>query len=119
MLKITLDEGYVFDLLSINEVKISKAQGENIEKATKNYISLSNEIIDQIGEDLFYRIILSDQYQQLKEANEKTFELVDEVKYDNGLGKKVDDSNYNRYLKKVALQNKFFGKEIQEIKIGY
>jgi hypothetical protein len=119
MLKISLDEGYVFDMLSISQVKIIKAPKENKQKLVYNYQQLSKEIIKQIGFDLYADIIESKEYQELRNANEKTFDLVDQVKKDNGLAKLVDDSNYNRYQKKTALQNKFFNNEVKEVKIGY
>jgi hypothetical protein len=119
MLKISLDEGYVFDILSISQVKIIKSSNENKQKLVHNYQELSKEIINQIGLDLYSDIVASKEYQELRDANEKTFDLVDQVKNDKGLAKLVDDSNYSRYQKKVALQNKFFNNEVKEVKIGY
>jgi len=119
MLKISLDEGYVFDILSISQVKIIKSSNENKQKLVYNYQELSKEIINQIGLDLYSDIVASKEYQELRDANEKTFDLVDQVKNDKGLAKLVDDSNYNRYQKKTALQNKFFNNEVKEVKIGY
>jgi hypothetical protein len=106
-------------MLSISQVKIIKAPKENKQKLVYNYQQLSKEIIKQIGFDLYADIIESKEYQELRNANEKTFDLVDQVKKDNGLAKLVDDSNYNRYQKKTALQNKFFNNEVKEVKIGY
>lgn len=119
MLKISLDEGFAFDILSIAQVKIIKSSVQDKEKLISNYQNLSKEIISQIGFDLYGEIVASKEYQDLRDANEKTFNLVDQVKNDNGLAKLVDDSNYNRYQKKVALQNKFFNNEVKEVKIGY
>ena len=116
MLKISLDEGYVFDILSISQVKIIKSSNENKQKLIHNYQELSKEIINQIGLDLYSDIVASKEYQELRDANEKTFDLVDQVKNDKGLAKLVDDSNYSRYQKKVALQNKFFNNEVKEVK---
>lgn len=119
MLKISLDEGFAFDILSIAQIKIIKSSVQDKEKLISNYQNLSKEIISQIGFDLYGEIVASKEYQDLRDANEKTFNLIDQVKNDNGLAKLVDDSNYNRYQKKVALQNKFFNNEIKEVKIGY
>lgn len=119
MLKISLDEGYVFDILSISQVKIIKSSNENKQKLVHNYQELSKEIINQIGLDLYSDIVASKEYQELRDANEKTFDLVDQVKNEKGLAKLVDDSNYSRYQKKTALQNKFFNNEVKEVKIGY
>lgn len=119
MLKISLDEGFAFDILSITQVKIIKSSKQDKEKLVSNYQNLSKEIISQIGFDLYEQIVASEEYQNLRGANEKTFDLVEEVKKDNGLAKLVDDSNYDRYQKKVALQNKFFNNEVKEVKIGY
>ena len=116
MLKISLDEGFAFDILSITQVKIIKSSKQDKEKLVSNYQNLSKEIISQVGFDLYEQIVASEEYQNLRDANENTFDLVDQVKKDNGLAKLVDDSNYNRYQKKVALQNKFFNNILEEEK---
>lgn len=120
MIAISLDEGYVFDLLSINQVKMMKAtEAEAIKKINTSYWKLRDEIISQIGQNKFNSIFLSKEYDELFKANEKTFDLVDKVKESEGLAKEVDKSNYERYLCKINLQKKFFNNEVSETKIGY
>lgn len=116
MLKINLDEAYVFDLLSIYEVKIDKSIGTNKIKSLKLFESLSNEIIEQIGKELFYKIIKSEEYYNLKNSNKKVFELVDKAD-ETDLSKQTAEENYNRYLFKIKLQNTFFKTNLSEIKI--
>jgi len=64
----------------------------------------------------FHEIISSDEYANLIEANNFVFNLVDQTKAEGGLAKQVDDANYNRYLKKQNLQNKFFTTKMKEVK---
>lgn len=118
MIKISLDEGYVFDILSILQVKIFKTSKEN-KKINSSFEKMKHEIIQQIGEQKFNEIFLSPEYANLFNANSLTFDLVDKVKTDDGIGKKVDDANYHRYICKTNLQKKFFNNEVSEIKIGY
>jgi 2-oxoisovalerate dehydrogenase E1 component len=59
MLKVSLDEAYVFDLLSIYQVKINNSLDEKKVKLVESHKQLSLEIINQIGEVLFYEIIKS------------------------------------------------------------
>jgi hypothetical protein len=119
MIKIPLDEGYVFDIFSIYEVKISKSSSFDKEKLNLYLDFIKSEIINQIGSDLFNKIYYSEEYKLLKQANEETFALVDKAKLHEGLAKEIDTSNYNRYKKKTMLQKKFFNNEIKEVKIGY
>lgn len=117
MLKISLDEAYVFDLLSIYEVKIEKSNTEDKKANSKySYDFLSKEITDQIGSELFNRIIKSEEYKDLKNVNKKVFELVDKSK-ESELAKETADANYERYVKKNILQSIFFQNPLTEIKI--
>lgn len=116
MLKISLDEAYVFDMLAILNVKLEKIQGQNKNIIFERYKSLSKEISDQIGQDLFHKILKSDEFKEMIIVNKKVFELIDSSKEDMGLAKTTDEANHQRHLKKVALQNKFFDYELTEIK---
>ena len=49
MLKISLDEAYVFDLLAINEVKMANSTGDKRQSLIKSYSKLADEIQNQIG----------------------------------------------------------------------
>lgn len=116
MLKISLDEAYVFDMLAILNVKLEKIQGQNENILLERYNSLSKEISDQIGYDLFNKILQSEEFNDMILVNKKVFELIDLSKKDVGLAKTTDEANFDRYLKKVALQTKFFNFDLTEIK---
>jgi DNA polymerase IIIc chi subunit len=96
MLKISLDESYVFDLLSIHEVKLNASTGSKREQVLKSLISLRNEI--------------------LQSANKLVFELVDRAG-ETKLSKETADANYQRYIRKTELQAKFFNNSLSEVKI--
>lgn len=113
MIALLVDEGYAFDYLSILEIKSNK----NGDKIVYNHCK--ENIISQIGLYEFLEIESSQEYKELLEANLNTFNLVDAVKSDYCLGLEVDKANYERFLKKQALQKKFFGSIGNEIKIGY
>lgn len=116
MLIISLDEAYVFDLLSIYQVKINKSEGDKKFKSIKSYDNLKKEIINQIGSSKFVSIIDSTEYKNLIFINQKVFELVDRAN-ESELSKITADANYERYLEKIKLQNKFFDNELDEIKV--
>lgn len=113
MINLLVDEGYAFDYLSILEIKSNK----NGDK--RNYNLCKEAIVSQIGLYQFLEIESSQEYKELLNTNLNTFNLVDAVKSDPCLGAEVDKSNYERFLKKQALQKKFFGSVGDEIKIGY
>ena len=48
MLKISLDEAYVFDMLSVFDVKIKKLTGEKLLLTLEKYADMANEVVDQI-----------------------------------------------------------------------
>jgi hypothetical protein len=116
MLKISLDEAYVFDLLSINHVKIMNSSGDKKTKLIESYKLLSSEIINQIGQNLYDEILESDEYKNLISSNENVFNLVDRSN-ETELSKMTADANFDRYIKKNALQNKFFKNNLTEIKL--
>jgi hypothetical protein len=117
MIKISLDESYVFDLLSIYEVKIESTDDlEKKQKLQQSYNFLTLEIIESIGKFLFKNIISSKEYLDLKSANKIVFDLVDRAN-ESELSKLTADANYSRYLHKVSLQQKFFENLLTEVKI--
>lgn len=116
MLKISLDEAYVFDMLSVFDVKLEKLDGEKLLKTKHKHQIMINEVIEQIGHLKFISIINSQEYLDMIEANKKVFELIDLSKDDDGLAKITDDANYDRHVKKMSLQNKFFDSELTEVK---
>jgi hypothetical protein len=116
MLKISLDEAYVFDLLSIYQVKIDKSHGHKRDALKKSEKIITDEIISQIGNDLYNEIILSKEYDELKQSNRNVFDLVDRAN-ETELSKLTADANYDRYEKKMMLQSKFFQEKLNEVKI--
>lgn len=119
MIKISLDEAYVFDILSILDLKTTKnSDPEIVSKNLKNYLNLSDEIISQIGLEKYNEIINSEEYKNLFTQNSRTFDLVDESRNDTGLAKIVLEANNVRFDCKNALQRKFFNVELSEVKMN-
>lgn len=116
MIKISLDEAYVFDMMSVFDVKIKKLTGEKLFTTLEKYSEMKEEVVNQIGFDKFNEIILSDEYKRMIDANCKVFELIDDSKNDTGLAKITDDANYERHLAKMSLQEKFFENKLTEVK---
>jgi hypothetical protein len=114
MIKISVDEAYAFDYYSI--IFLKKENGVNVDKSIN---IIKNDIIQQIGLELFNEIINSNEYNNLYMANKKTFDAVDKAKTDSVLASYVDECNYFRMMNKKDLQNKFFSNELVETKIGY
>ena len=116
MIKISLDEAYVYDILSIYAVKIENSKGEKKQKSLESFNKLSEEIQNQIGITKHHSIINSSDYFDLKQANKEVFDLVDRAG-ETSLSKQTAEANYKRYIKKVELQTKFFDNQITEVKI--
>lgn len=116
MLQVSLDEAYVFDMLSVFDVKLKNLDGEKLAKTIEKYSDMRKEVIDQMGEDKYNQIVSSLEYQKMVFANQKVFELIDESKHDTGLAKVTDDANYERHVAKMALQKRFFDTELTEVK---
>ena len=116
MIKVSLDEAYVFDMLAILDVKKQLFSNEKLETVLGARTIMVEEICHQIGEEKFQQIISSEEYANLIQANKFVFILVDQTKLEGGLAKQVDDANYNRYLKKQSLQKKFFDTQMKETK---
>lgn len=116
MIKVSLDEGVALDMLAILQVKAKKAQ--NIQSA-QNYFSFSYEIRKQIGGEKMEEILSSSEYLSLVDINKRVFEAVDLAKTDEIPASVVDHLNYERYLAKKKIQEKFFGGELKEQKLGY
>lgn len=112
MIKISVDEAYAFDYLSIIEIKA------RINK-TINTQTTKNDIIDSIGIDKYNEVIESLEYKDLKSANLVVFEAVDMAKKFQIPASYVDYCNYQRMICKRKLQDKHFNNELTEVKIGY
>jgi len=117
MIKLSVDEGQAFDYLSILQVKADMDPTNS--KKTVQYYECGDQIADQISDEKFAKIYESQEYKDLYNANLQTFKLVDLAKRDQVTASEVDKANYQRYIHKVKLQNKFFNTSITEIKVGY
>lgn len=114
MIKISVDEAYAFDYLSILQLK--KNNGSNVD----NIINIiTSELQKQIGHKKLDSILKSEEYKNLYDSNKKTFEAVDKAKTDEVKASYVDQCNYNRMLNKQILQEIFFGGNLTETKLGY
>jgi len=116
MIKISVDEAYALDVLAISLVKSRKAPSI---AAYKNYFDFAIEIKSQISLDKFSEIIDSPEFDALVDANDKVFDGVDLAKKDGIPASALDSLNYQRFLCKKKIQEKFFNGEMSERKIGY
>jgi hypothetical protein len=103
MVKLSLDEGYAYDLLAICEVKIFK----DIKNAKLNYDLFFSELQEQV-KDKHLEILNSEEYKELLKANNETFDAVEKARYGTISAKEVDSLNMKRYNCKKNLQLKFF-----------
>ena len=116
MLRISVDEAYVFDMLSVFDVKLRNLHGEKLLKTIEKYSDMKEEVVEQIGKDKYDQIVSSLEYQKMVYANQRVFDLIDESKNDTGLAKLTDDANYDRHVAKMALQKRFFDTDLTEVK---
>lgn len=116
MIKIPVDEAYAFDYLAIAHVKAQKAASI---ASYQHYFDIACSIKDQISLEKFSEIIDSPEYDELISINKEVFEAVDLAKIDAIPASAVDQLNYQRYLCKKKVQEKFFNGELKEQKIGY
>lgn len=123
MLRVSLDEGYVYDLLSIAAVKVAKQPANQTNLA--NHRRLEREIIAQVGTDLYVEILGSPEYAALYKTNHLLFDLIDWIKdprrpADSCYDLDVDELNLRRKHNKAALQARWFPlSPFTETKIGY
>lgn len=103
MIKISLDPGYVFDILAIMSVKLSKGLC-----SIEEYDFTRSEVKAQIGDELFEEIIHSDEFGDLMTDNYFTFLAVDKAKNDEVKASRVHNLNARRYASKISLQKRFF-----------
>src|SRR3990167_4407291 len=108
LIKISKDIGAIIDELAIINIKINTSSGLPKQKSKENFERLSKELKEQIGENKLREILSSEEYKDLYDSNLLVFNLIDQAKLDIGLAKDTDVANYDRFLKKAALQKKFF-----------
>lgn len=111
MINLLVDEAYAFDYLAILHVK--KNVNQNNEKPWKDCFL---HIQKQIGTEKMTQIIHSEEYSNMIEANQITFNAVEKARYGSIMAKEVDEANMLRYKRKLELQNRFFNNNLVEIK---
>ena len=111
MITIIVDEAYAFDYLSILDIK----KNLNLNCA-KNWENCLDHLKNQIGENLIEKIINSQEYKNMLEANKITFDAVEKARYGSILAKEVDDANMLRHKRKLELQARFFDNKLMEYK---
>lgn len=108
-----IEVAQAFDELSILEIKKSKLKNQKLKKLLKQQIViLKKEISQTIGNDLTKRIYYSDFYTNLFNSNMDIFLSVDKFK-----NSEPAQLNMKRIDAKKALQEKFFRKSLEEIKM--
>lgn len=119
MVEIHVDEAYAFDILSIYDVKIRNCTDSHKVDISKDaYKKLYVDLAKSIGTARMIDIIRSDEYSRLRDANEKTFYLVDKIRISDevSIGKDIDNTNMKRFFCKKQLQEKFFDGKLIEVK---
>lgn len=112
MVNLAVDESFAFDFLSILQIKYENLGEEHESALRKCYIGLFNQLKDR-----FDTIISSPEYQDVYEANQETFDVVESARYGgNVTAKEVDDCNMKRFYAKQRLQEKFFKTKLTEKK---
>jgi hypothetical protein len=122
MVKISVDEGYAFDILSIFQVKIHNCTDPiKIETSKRGFSVLYEELKAQLGQEKLSEIINSSEYDELYTENQTTFVLVDAIRAsdENSIGKDIDLNNLRRFECKRKLHNKFFDSQMLETKTKY
>lgn len=114
MLSISLDEGAVFDILSINIVKFQRNPNNVVADAMEYMV---DEIKSQIGIQKFIEVTESEEFKELIRINGVVFDLIDKAQKGDGFAREVQDGNFKRYTQKTLLQKKFFNTNVTEIKL--
>ena len=116
MINLHVDESFAFDYLSILMVKLKKKADE---QNAKNVSVCKEHLQKQIGQELMDKILSSQEFIDLVDANELVFDLVEKARYDfpaTVTAKDVDAGNMERYFAKKNLQKTFFNNELAEVK---
>lgn len=112
MINLLVDEAYAFDYLCILRIKSSLSE-DNL----KNWQNCYNYLKLQINNEALWSLIInSNEFFNLENVNKKTFDAVEKARRGNISAKEVDDANMERHYAKLALQKKFFNKNLTEYK---
>lgn len=120
MIKISVDESFGYDLLSIAEIKHGKSPSYT---TLNNSDRLRQELRLHLGLPIHGQVLESPEYASLKQANQDLFDIFDEMKLPGKtecFDLKADRLNYRRHECKIALQKRFFpNSPLTEVKLGY
>lgn len=116
MISLLVSESYAFDYLSILQVKYERL---NTKETRFQFFVCRDNIVNELGEDVFNKIFESEIYAELLQANHNVWDLVERAKNDNVTAKEVDYGNFVRWDCKNKLQSKFFNNKNYEVKNGY
>lgn len=116
MIKVSLDEAAIFDILTILLIKTKKSPDL---QHTKNYLNFVADIKDEIGLEKLYSVMSSVEFENLRAANLAVFNAVSLAAKDEVKASELDILNYCRFTCKQALQQKHFDTSLSEQKIGY
>lgn len=115
MLLLKVDEAYAFDYLSILFVK-KELSDKNKENWNLCYEYLKEQINN---ENLWNKIINSQEFKEMINANMITFDAVAKAKNNEVSAQYVDKCNYLRHTAKENFQKIFFNSDLLEQKFGY
>lgn len=112
---IQVSESYALDFLSILRIKSLQSNTEESQRLFDEcYLYLKQQ-----GGESFIKAYQSQEYVDLLNANLSVFRIVDEIKKVKTDALVVDKLNYDRFLCKQKIQDKYFGGGKSEEKIGY
>jgi hypothetical protein len=114
MITILVDEAYAFDYLSILEIKKQKSSNN-----VQAWLNCWSHLQNQFEREKWLSMIYSQEYKDMINANQLTFEAVDKAKNNEVTAQYVDYCNYQRHIAKENFQKKFFNTNLSELKIGY
>ena len=117
MINIPVDESVAFDMYSILRVKFD-ASGWTSLKIQKEMTIFAQSLCNQLGREKFIEILDSEEFDVLEKENKRLFDTIDRLRGgDNTISAAmIDNANLMRYQAKQALQKKFFGTEMMEVK---
>lgn len=112
MISVWVDEAYCFDMLSILELKMGNSDQDML-----NYTQFLQNMVDQLGADLTRDIILSDEYRYLLGANQRVFDLIEQIMLGSDMSAlTVHEANMERFVGKQKLQQAHFNRALLERK---
>src|SRR5690242_179312 len=108
MIKISIDEAFAFDMLSIAAVKAIRLNKNN------QFNTVADDLADSLGIDKVEQIVDSIDYQRLFKTNLYIFDCLENVEAYKA--SYIDRLNLLRYKLKTRIQNKFFNSTCLEVK---